>query len=303
MDWKSKKPLAKGKELGVLSMPKVTVVLPTYNGEKYVGMAIESILSQSYTDFELIIVDDCSTDGTNEIATEYARQDDRVKVIRNGSNSKLPKSLNNGFEQATGTFYTWTSDDNLYKKDALKEMVAILETNHDVGMVYCDYDEIDQDGKLVAARKMEEADTLYYGNCVGACFMYRASIAKDIGGYNIEMFLAEDYDYWLRISFCSKLFHVSQNLYEYRTHSGSLSATRIRDVQRQTARLWMIHLTELLRNVPTYQEKRDFFERIISSADEAERMEIEKELCKYSILFWGRRTRKKMVRSVKSLFK
>lgn len=283
-------------------MPKVSVVLPTYNGEKYIAKAIESVLKQSYTDFELIIVDDCSTDRTTEIIADYAKQDSRVKVIRNEKNSKLPKSLNNGFKYATGTFYTWTSDDNLYKTDALKVMISLLEEKPDVGMVYCDYDEIDEEGQIIKEKKLGEADTLYYSNCVGACFMYRASIAQKIGLYNTEMFLAEDYDYWLRISFCANLFHCAQNLYEYRTHGGSLSATRTRDVQRQTARLWMIHLPELLKNVTKYQKKRDFFERIIVSADEVEREEIESELCRYSFLFWIRRKRKSIMRTIKGSF-
>ena len=137
-------------------MPKVSVVLPTYNGEKYIAKAIESVLKQSYTDFELIIVDDCSTDRTTEIIADYAKQDSRVKVIRNEKNSKLPKSLNNGFKYATGTFYTWTSDDNLYKTDALKVMVSLLEEKPDVGMVYCDYDEIDEEGQIIKEKKLGE---------------------------------------------------------------------------------------------------------------------------------------------------
>ncbi len=78
-------------------MPKVSIVLPTYNGEKYIRESVESIINQSFTDWELIIVDDCSTDHTAMIVDQYASEDFRIKVIHNKKNQKLPQSLNIGF--------------------------------------------------------------------------------------------------------------------------------------------------------------------------------------------------------------
>ena len=107
-------------------MPKVSIVLPTYNGEKYIKESIESILSQTLTDWELIIVNDCSKDTTASIISEYASEDDRIKIITNEQNQKLPESLNIGFRQACGEYLTWTSDDNMYKPQALKTMRNVL---------------------------------------------------------------------------------------------------------------------------------------------------------------------------------
>lgn len=83
-------------------MKKVSIVLPVYNGEVYLRQAIESVLAQTYENWELIIVDDCSTDGSPAIMDEYAGWDARIKVVHNKENQKLPESLNIGFRQAEG---------------------------------------------------------------------------------------------------------------------------------------------------------------------------------------------------------
>ena len=101
----------------------VSIVLPTYNGGKYIRDSIESILNQTYTKWELIIVNDCSIDNTYEIINEYAKKDCRIKIINNPINYKLPRSLNIGFENTDGEYYPWTSDDNIFKRNALKKMV------------------------------------------------------------------------------------------------------------------------------------------------------------------------------------
>ena len=87
-------------------MPKISIVLPTFNGERYLKSSIHSILSQTFPDWELIIVDDCSTDGTADIIKRYAQSDSRIRVIRNEKNQKLPGSLNIGFSVAKGEYLT-----------------------------------------------------------------------------------------------------------------------------------------------------------------------------------------------------
>ena len=105
---------------------KVSVVLPVYNGAKRVSKAIESVLSQSYTNLELIIVNDCSTDNTMEVLRGYADKDSRIKVYENEVNQKLPRTLNNGFSHVEGDYLTWTSDDNTYKLNAIERRGRIL---------------------------------------------------------------------------------------------------------------------------------------------------------------------------------
>ena len=128
---------------------KISVILPVYNGEKYVGNAIESVLNQSYKNIELVIVNDCSTDNTLQIVENYAKNDARVKVYSNETNQKLPKTLNNGFDKASGEYLTWTSDDNTYHLDALKKMADVLDNNSDIDLVYADFTICDMEGNVI----------------------------------------------------------------------------------------------------------------------------------------------------------
>lgn len=150
----------------------ISVVLPVYNGENRVSKSIESVLSQTYTNLELIIVNDCSTDGTEEIIRHYKEFDKRVRIIENSTNQKLPKSLNNGFRAAKGEYLTWTSDDNAYHTDALEIMASELDKNPKIDMVYTDFTKVDMEGNVIEKVKLLDPDQLRFGNAVGACFLY-----------------------------------------------------------------------------------------------------------------------------------
>ena len=100
----------------------ISIVLPIYNGEKYMKQSIDSVINQTYANWELLIVDDGSTDNTAAIAREYAEKDNRIKYYKNPQNMRLPKTLNRGFSLATGDYLTWTSDDNYYYPTALEIM-------------------------------------------------------------------------------------------------------------------------------------------------------------------------------------
>ena len=113
-----------------MNNPKVSIILPTYNGAKYLRESIDSCLSQTHKNIELIIVDDCSTDQTSQIIKPY--QDARIRYIRNEKNMRLPRSLNIGFALATGEYLTWTSDDNQFLPHAIETMLKILREDKSV---------------------------------------------------------------------------------------------------------------------------------------------------------------------------
>jgi len=228
-----------------MTMKKVSIVLPTYNGERYIEQAIQSVLAQTYQNFELIIVDDCSTDGTAYIVQRYVDQDSRVQVIHNTENQKLPRSLNIGFRHAAGDCFTWTSDDNRYKPTALERMLEYLEADQETGLVYANMDYINEDGCKTGTFSLD-AKKLYRMNCIGACFLYRRSVAEQIGEYDSSMFLVEDYDYWLRISREYKILHIPQNLYQYRIHNDSLTMTKKQAIMVQLYKLRMRELDFIL---------------------------------------------------------
>lgn len=219
-------------------MKLVSIILPTYNGANYIKDALDSILKQTYTNWEVIIVDDCSTDNTLEIIQEYAQKDNRIKIITNNTNKKLPASLNIGFEAAHGEYFTWTSDDNMYKENAIEYMADFLDKNTDVDLVSCNFDFINEDGSY-----NNTFTNLVKNRCplqlvkqcnVGACFMYRKGIAQKVGKYNTDMFCAEDYDYWCRVAIAGNIAYSNENLYKYRLNPQSLTATKQQTIKEKT---------------------------------------------------------------------
>lgn len=226
----------------------VSIVLPTYNGEKYIQESIESILCQTYKNWELIIVNDCSQDNTLQIINEYAQKDSRIRIINNEVNKKLPASLNIGFENAQGDYYTWTSDDNMYKPEALMYMSEFLDNNPQIALIACDFDMVQEgnEDKITKYSDTNPDNRTVLGNIfcsnIGACFMYRKEIAQKIGKYDEKMFCAEDLDYWCRLMLISEVHYSNENFYTYRFTKTSLTATRqkeikarVRDIQEKYA--------------------------------------------------------------------
>lgn len=208
----------------------VSVVLPTYNRSKWLSQSIDSILKQTYRNLELIIVDDASTDSTPELIMSFASRDPRIRIISHKSNKKLPQSLNDGFAIANGDYFTWTSDDNWYEPTAIEEMVTAL-TNSKYDMVIADINKY-QDEEFIEVYKTDcSVESLSNANTIGACFLYTQKIAKKVGEYNVNKFLVEDYDYWLRVLLIGKIKHLDKVLYNYRCHSSSLTSTRQNDVK------------------------------------------------------------------------
>ena len=219
-------------------MKKVSIILPTYNGENFIYDSIKSVLNQTYSNWELIIVNDCSTDETLKIVNEFAQFDKRIKVINNKENKKLPASLNVGFSNATGDYYTWTSDDNMYKPHAIEKMVEYLNNNPDCDLISFNMDFIDEQGNFVKEFTdiLPERTPLQLAQCcnIGACFMYRKEIAQKAGNYDETMFCAEDYEYWCKIALKGNIHYKNENYYQYRYNSSSLSATKKEVTDRKT---------------------------------------------------------------------
>ena len=240
-------------------MKLVSIILPTYNGAKFIKESIESVINQTYTNWELIIVNDCSTDDTTKIIEEYTQKDSRIKVITNKENKKLPASLNIGFEHASGDYYTWTSDDNAYKKDAIKYMSEFLDNNQEIDLISCNADFVDENGVFI-----NEFTTLVKHRCplqlakqcnIGACFMYRKEIAEKAGEYNTEMFCAEDYDYWCKIALAGRIAYSDKNLYKYRLNSQSLTATKQATIKEKTLTVQQKYKKALIKKYKKINKK------------------------------------------------
>ena len=115
--------------------PQLSVIMPVYNGEKYLAEAIESILAQSFTDFELLIVDDASGDGSAQIIRSYERRDNRIRFIQLEQNMGVADARNRGIAAATGKFITFMDDDDISLPKRLEKQVEFLQSNPDIGAV------------------------------------------------------------------------------------------------------------------------------------------------------------------------
>ncbi|MGB8218564.1 MAG: glycosyltransferase [Candidatus Methanoperedens sp.] len=211
------------------SSPKVSIVLPTYNGARYIRQSIDSCLNQTYKNIELIIVDDYSTDETPGIIRSY--KDERIKYIRHEKNEGLPHALNTGFAETTGEYLSWTSDDNYYSMDAIEKMVFFLK-NKNCNFVYCDFYRFkDENSANLMIVKLPEVLSLDNHNDVGACFLYSKIVKEIIGDYDTDAFVGEDYDYWIRVSKKFSMCHLAETLYFYREHAKSLSLLKFYEVR------------------------------------------------------------------------
>ncbi|NSL52039.1 glycosyltransferase [Calidifontibacillus erzurumensis] len=218
----------------------VSIVLPVYNGEDMVAEAINSILNQTYKHFELIIINDGSTDNTGSILDEFAKKDNRIKVIHQ-ENRKIPRTLSRGFRLAQGEFYTWTSADNILHPEFLEKMVKELKSDINLAMIYANMRLIDNQGELIKNHGWYEEPkgssivnlpkkayelNVYPNNTIGAAFMYRSQVAYVIEDYSMYKHTLEDYDYWMQINSLFNLKHTKfkEPIYDYRFHEKSLTA-------------------------------------------------------------------------------
>jgi glycosyltransferase involved in cell wall biosynthesis len=200
----------------------VSIVLPTHNSSEFIAQSIGSCLEQTYPLWELIVVDDALTDGTFRIVQQFS--DPRLRVLRHAANRGLPAALNTGFAAARGQYLTWTSDDNYYLPHALGRMLAVFHAHPDVGFVCADPDFIDEKGTVINHFEVDVPDGLLAGNSVNACFLYQRAVQTCVGRDAEDMRLAEDYEYWLRISRRFRVYGLHETLYRYRRRASTLTS-------------------------------------------------------------------------------
>ena len=211
------------------SAVKVSIVLPTHNGSKYIRQSIQSCLEQSHRNLELIVVDDGSTEDVRAVVGEFT--DPRLQYVRHETNQGLPAALNTGFALASGAYLTWTSDDNYYAPDAIERMTRFLERYPGIAFVYSSFYVVDETGHgrpLRIQRAQPPAD-LVRQNSVGACFLYTRQVYWEVGAYNSSATLVEDYDYWVRVSQRFRMQRIVAPLYYYRYHDQSLTSRHSRE--------------------------------------------------------------------------
>ena len=202
---------------------KVSIVLPTFNGVKYLRQSIQSCLDQTHRNLELIVVDDGSKEDIGGIVAGFT--DARITFVRHETNQGLPMSLNAGFRMATGQYLTWTSDDNYYVPHAIERMTSFLTRHPGIGFVYSAmYIVEEHTGRAPSVRQALPPSELREQNGIGGCFLYRRRVQEEVGEYAPKAILVEDYDYWVRVSRQFRMQRLVEPLYYYRYHDSSLTS-------------------------------------------------------------------------------
>lgn len=225
---------------------KISVVMAVYNGEKYLRTAIDSILNQTYPDFEFIIIDDCSTDNTVNILKSYT--DARIKVVRNEQNLRLPASLNKGLKIARGKYIARMDADDISVPDRFEKQVKYLDDHQDIAVIggsFQVFNEIGENLYINKARCDEKLDKYYLlPSPIGhPTAMLRKSMTVDEGFlYDEKYTSAQDYDLWLRIAQKHKINNIPDVVLKYRVHNSSISKTRSEEQQLNAANIFIRNL-------------------------------------------------------------
>lgn len=216
--------------------------MPAYNAEKYIKTAIESILNQTYKDFEFIIVNDCSTDKTLNIIDEYAKKDKRIKVISNNENQKIAKTLNIGLKEAQGEYIARMDADDWSYPDRIEKQVNFMEKNPDVVLSSGNMEICDAELKKTNTSNYPCLDEqirkvfLQYNPTVSPAMIWRRQISEEIGGFNPNT-MSEDYMFFMDMSSKGKVGNLKDILIKYRVLDTSASSTQMRRAQLSTIQI------------------------------------------------------------------
>ena len=234
-------------------MVKVSIIMPVYNCEKYVGEAIESVLAQSFKDFEFIIIDDGSDDNTSQIIEEYDKTDNRIRILRNEQNLGVVKSLNIGLRQSVGEYIARIDADDIWLPEKLEKQIIYLEKNGDIGMLATSKLNIDADGKIRERDKYPETysykdirDNILKRNLFcHSSVIFSNNVLKKVGYYDETFINSEDYEYWMRVISATKVEMLEEPLVYYRISTDAISYRRLKQ-QRYYAMLAKLRGIKLL---------------------------------------------------------
>lgn len=219
-------------------MPKVTVVTNVRNGEKYIGQAVESILTQTFKDFEYLILDDASTDNTLAIVSKYANGDERLKIVANAEHMGLSASRNQGIDLASGEYIALQDADDISVPQRLENQLVFLDSNPEVGLVGGYLHFFGHGRESIRRYALNDDDirsTVFrYMSVPSPAAMIRKSVFDVVGGYNPSYLVAEDLEMFLRIGTRFKFANLPEVLIHYREHSESMTFQSLRNAERMT---------------------------------------------------------------------
>ncbi|MBR6631844.1 MAG: glycosyltransferase family 2 protein [Alistipes sp.] len=212
-------------------MPQVSIITPTYNCARFIEETIKSVQAQTFTDWEMIISDDCSTDNTKEVIAPYLASDSRIKYICNDKNSGAAITRNNALRIASGRWIAFLDSDDLWLPEKLEKQISFMETN-DYAFTYHEYSEISEDGEdlgVTVSGIKRVGKFGMYACCWPGCLsvMYDQ---KKIGVIQInDIRKNNDTAMWLKVIQKSNCYLLKETLAKYRRRKGSITPPSIKD--------------------------------------------------------------------------
>lgn len=214
--------------------PLVSVLMAIYNCEETLEEAVNCIINQTYTNWELIMIDDCSSDGTYVKALEISKKDSRIKVYRNDKNLTLAPTLNKCIDKASGEFTARMDGDDVCDASRFEKEVRFLTQNPEYAVVSCLMNMYDENGIYGKVEYPEKPIKMDFANnspiCHAGCMM-RKSILKELGGYDIspKVERIEDYDLWIRLYEAGyKAYNIQEYLYSMRNDRNAISRKKFK---------------------------------------------------------------------------
>ena len=207
----------------------VSIIMPAYNAEKFIKDSIESVLSQSYKEWELLVVDDCSSDNTGSIVNDYCDIDKRVKFFSNEKNSGPAQTRNNALKQAKGKFIAFLDSDDVWLPNKLQLQISLMVKNNYV-FTYTDYHRISEDG-LVSGKRINVPDTLNYFQLLRNTAITTSTVILNIevvGKIRMKDTYYDDFTCWLEVMKRGFTAHrITEDLLKYRVAAKSVSRNKL----------------------------------------------------------------------------
>ena len=222
--------------------PKVTVLMSVYNNETTVAAAIDSILNQTFTDFEFIVIDDCSTDNSLNVIKNFS--DKRIRLIENRSNIGLTKSLNKGLDAAAGIYIARMDSDDISEIFRLEKQVVFMEENKDFILIGSSYRIINKGREIIREVLYNSSpekiyyDLLFQNMFAHASVIFRLDKARELGGYNENYRFAQDYDFWCRLASRGKIWVIPDILISWTQDDRNISGTNLSEQQKVSQKVF-----------------------------------------------------------------
>ena len=219
--------------------PPISVLMPAYNAEEYIAEAIESILNQTFKDYEFIIVDDCSTDNTWQIIKKYIKKDSRIKAHKNEKNLGIAGNRNKLISMAKGDYVIWQDADDISMPYRLEKQYKFMEENPEVGILGGWLQFFNKNGNL-SVRKYATDDKVLrrkifiYSPVAQPAAIIRKKLLDEVGKYDLKYPPAEDIDMSFRIGVKCKFANLPEIIIKYRENNNSATFTKLKKIELDT---------------------------------------------------------------------